>query len=105
MSNDAPNGVIDYLLVNLFDYYKTKEIKYVNLGLVPLAGIEKAQNITERVLKFAFENIKNFKHYRGLRDYKEKFSPEWSNKYLAYSSDFELVSLPAVLKDIGKMNR
>ena len=105
MSNDAPNGVIDYLLVNLFAYYKAKETKYVNLGLVPLAGIEKAQNITERVLKFAFENIKNFKHYRGLRDYKEKFSPEWSSKYLAYSSDFELVSLPAVLKDIGKMNR
>jgi len=104
MSNDAPNGVIDYLLVNLFTYFKSKGIRYVNLGLVPLAGIDKAQNITERVLKFAFENIKNFKHYRGLRDYKEKFCPIWSNKYLAYSSDFELVSLPAVLKDIGKMN-
>jgi Uncharacterized conserved protein len=104
MSDDAPNGVIDYLLVNLFTHFKEKGIRYVNLGLVPLAGIEKAENITERVLKFAYENIKNFNHYRGLREYKEKFCPEWSNKYIAYSSDFELVMLPNILKDIGRMD-
>lgn len=103
MSEAAPNGSIDFLLVNLFQYFRDKKIQYVNMGLAPMAGIERAENITERVLKFAYEKIRNFDHYRGLREYKDKFGPEWINKYIAYSNDLELVMLPAILKDVGKI--
>ena len=103
MSDEAPNGAIDFLLVNLFAYFKEKQIRYVNIGLAPMAGIEKAENISERVLKFAYEKIKNFDHYRGLREYKEKFNPNWENRYIAYSNDFELLMLPSILKEVSKV--
>ncbi len=39
----------------------------------------------------------SFSHYKGLREYKEKFDPVWYNKYLIYQHDYDLLKLPALL--------
>ena len=46
-------------------------------------------------MKYAYEKIKSFAHYKGLRDFKDKFSPEWKNEYLVYSHDFDLLQVPS----------
>jgi len=36
---DAPNGIMDYILVELFKYFKDIGIQYVNLGFAPMSGL------------------------------------------------------------------
>ena len=101
-TNDAPNGVMDFMLIELFNYFKQKNIRYVNLGFAPLSGIETPEDITERSMKFAYEKIKSFSHYKGLREYKEKFTPVWHDKYLIYEHDFDLLKIPSLLTKVIK---
>lgn len=99
---DAPNGVIDFILVELFKYLKEKGYTSVNIGFAPLSGLNDPKNLPERSLKFAYEKIKSFSHYKGLRDAKDKFSPVWHNKYLIYAQDYDLIQIPAVLSKVIK---
>ncbi|HXL58027.1 MAG TPA: phosphatidylglycerol lysyltransferase domain-containing protein, partial [Chitinophagaceae bacterium] len=99
-TNDAPGGCMDALIVELIKYAKDKGYQYVNFGLAPMSGIEIPDNTAERVVKFAYEKIKRFRNYQGLRDFKEKFVTRWLNKYLVYKNDFDLIQLPAVLNKV-----
>ena len=52
------------------------------------------------MVKFAYEKVKRFHHYQGLRDFKAKYASQWLNKYLVYDNDFDLVELPMVLNKV-----
>ncbi len=101
-TKDAPNGVIDFILVALFKYLKDTGCTSVNIGFAPLSGLMDPKNLPERSMKFAYEKIKSFSHYKGLRDAKDKFSPVWHNKYLVYDQDYDLIQVPAVLAKVIK---
>jgi phosphatidylglycerol lysyltransferase len=94
---DAPGGCMDALIIELVKYAKEKKLKWLNLGLVPMAGIEQPGNTAERLIRYAYEKIKRFRHYTGLREFKEKYATTWVNKYLVYENDFDLIQLPAAL--------
>ena len=94
---DAPGGCMDALIIELVKYAKEKKLKYLNLGLVPMAGIEQPGNTAERLIRYAYEKIKRFRHYTGLREFKEKYATSWVNKYLVYENDFDLIQLPTAL--------
>jgi len=97
---DAPGACMDALIIELISYGKAKGYQWLNLGLVPLSGITEPDSTAERVVKFAYEKIKRFQHYQGLRDFKEKYATQWLNKYLVYENDFDLVQLPAALNKV-----
>jgi phosphatidylglycerol lysyltransferase len=99
-TENAPNGVVDFLLVRMFDYFREKNIRYVNLGLAPFAGHEQNNTAVGRAINYAYEHIRQFSAYKGLRDYKEKFNPEWHNRYLVYSNVYDLIQIPVVLRGI-----
>ncbi len=101
-TNDAPNGVIDFIMVALFNYLKSAGFDAVNLGFAPLSGLASPENFPEHSMKFAYEKIRSFSHYKGLRAAKEKFSPVWSNKYLVYDHDYDLLQVPTVLAKVIK---
>ncbi len=101
-TKDAPNGALDYLLVELFNYAKTKQINFVNLGFAPLSGLNDPHTFPEKSMKFAYEKIKSFAQYKGLREYKDKFNPVWYNKYLIYQHDYDLLQIPSVLANVIK---
>jgi len=94
---DAPGGCMDALIIELVKYAKEKKLKYLNLGLVPMAGIAQPENTAERLIRYAYEKIKRFRHYTGLREFKAKYATIWLNKYLVYENDFDLIQLPAAL--------
>jgi phosphatidylglycerol lysyltransferase len=94
---DAPGGCMDALIIELVKYAREKKLKYLNLGLVPMAGIAQPENTAERLIRYAYEKIKRFRHYTGLREFKEKYATIWVNKYLVYENDFDLIQLPAAL--------
>lgn len=97
---DAPGAAMDALIVRLIEYAKAEGYAFLNFGMVPLSGIENPENTAEQVVKFAYERIKRFKNYQGLRDFKEKYATRWVNKYVVYENDFDLVQLPLVLNKV-----
>jgi phosphatidylglycerol lysyltransferase len=99
---DAPNGIMDYILIELFKHLKASGIKYVNLGFAPMSGLDDPHNFTEKSMKFAYDKIRSFSHYKGQRDYKEKFNPQWNDKFLIYSNDYDLLQVPGVLAKVIK---
>jgi phosphatidylglycerol lysyltransferase len=101
-TQDAPNGVMDFILIELFNYFKAQGVKFINLGFAPMSGMEDPQTFPERSMKFAYEKIKSFSHYKGLREYKEKFEPKWHNKYLIYQHDYDLLQVPRALSNVIK---
>jgi phosphatidylglycerol lysyltransferase len=101
-TSDAPNGIMDFILIELFNYLKKQNYSSVNLGLAPMSGLDDPHTFPEKSMKFAYEKIRAFSHYKGLRDFKEKFSPGWKNEYLIYSHDYDLLQIPSVLTNIIK---
>lgn len=100
-SSDAPHGVLDMLIVNTLLYLKEQGFQSVNLGLAPLSGVE-GINLTEKAVRYAYENLKAFGNFKGLRKYKEKFFPEWEQKYLIYSHNYHLIQLPNAIKRVSE---
>jgi len=99
---DAPNGIMDHILVEMFKYFKSIGVRYVNLGFAPMSGLNDPHNFTEKSMKFAYEKIRSFSHYKGQRDYKDKFNPKWNDKFLIYSNDYDLLQVPGVLTRVIK---
>ncbi|MBC8984386.1 lysylphosphatidylglycerol synthetase family protein [Pedobacter sp. N36a] len=101
-TSDAPNGIIDFIMVALFQHLKAEGFTKVNLGFAPMSGLIDPHNFPERSMKFAYEKIRSFSHYKGLRASKEKFAPEWQNRYLIYDHDYDLLQVPTVLTKVIK---
>ena len=98
----APPGCIDALLIELIHYARQQNLRYLNLGLVPLSGITQPENAAEQMMRFAYNKIKWFKRYKGLREFKEKYATQWLNKFLVYEDDFDLLQLPSALNKVMK---
>jgi phosphatidylglycerol lysyltransferase len=100
-ASDSPNGVLDLLLSKTLIYLKEQGFLRANLGLAPLSGLD-GENLAEKTIKYAYDNLKAFGHFKGLRKYKEKFYPAWEKKHLVYSYDFHLLQIPQALKRVSE---
>jgi phosphatidylglycerol lysyltransferase len=101
-TNDASGGVLDVIMVNMIEYFKGQNKLHLNLGMAPFSGIDQAKNFKERTIKFAYQNFKQFDHFKGLRFFKEKYAYLWKNKYLVYANDFDLLQIPSILEKVSK---
>lgn len=99
-TSEAPGGCMDALIIKMIEYAKENKLQYINLGLVPMTGITEPNSPAEQLVKFAGEKLKRFKHYHGLRDFKEKYATIWEDKFLVYETDYDLLQLPAALNKI-----
>jgi len=102
-ADDAPTGIVYYLLTEMFAHFREQGISKVNLGMVAFTSNSEAKNMAERSMKFALENLKTLNHFKGQYLFKDKFKPTWVKKYLAYDSDFDLIYFPAIFKAISKV--
>jgi phosphatidylglycerol lysyltransferase len=99
---DAPNGIMDYILVEMFKYFKANGTRFVNLGFAPMSGLDDPHNFTEKSMKFAYEKFRSFSQFKGQRDYKDKFNPKWHDKFLIFSNDYDLLQVPGILGKVIK---
>ena len=88
-------GQMDYLFVSLFDWAKSQGYATFNLGLSGLGGIGEhpSDPAIERALHYVYEHVNQFYNFKGLHEFKAKFDPSWSPRYLVYPG---VASLPAV---------
>jgi phosphatidylglycerol lysyltransferase len=101
-SPDAPQGVMDFLFIELMLWGQAEGYRCFNLGMAPLSGLEDRPLAPtwNRVSAFIYRHGEHFYNFQGLRQYKEKFAPDWEPRYLA--SPGGLV-LPRILADLASL--
>ncbi|QDT98525.1 bifunctional lysylphosphatidylglycerol flippase/synthetase MprF [Gimesia aquarii] len=104
---DAPPSVMEYLFIELMLWGRQQGYAWFNFGMAPLSGIQNRPlaPIWNRTADLIFRHGDHFYNFEGLRNYKEKFDPVWTPKYLASPGG---LALPQILTDvvtlIGKPN-
>lgn len=99
---DAPKGSMEALFIETMLWGKEQGYRWFNLGMAPLSGLE-ARNygpVWNRVGGYVFRHGEQFYNFQGLRLFKEKFSPVWSPRYLAYPGG---LVLPRILIHIASL--
>jgi phosphatidylglycerol lysyltransferase len=101
-SPTAPHGVMEYLFIQLMLWGKRERYRWFNLGMAPFSGFEdrSLSPLWDRLGAFVYSHGEHFYNLRGLRQYKEKFDPEWRPKYLASPGG---LALPRILANIASL--
>jgi phosphatidylglycerol lysyltransferase len=70
--------------------------------MAPLSGLSAspAASWWMRIGRFVYRHGGSVYNFRGLRAFKEKFSPEWQPRYLAYPGG---AALPRILTDVSAL--
>ncbi|MCC6545436.1 MAG: bifunctional lysylphosphatidylglycerol flippase/synthetase MprF, partial [Nitrospirae bacterium] len=99
---DAPNGLMDYLFIEIMLWGKNEGYHWFNLGMAPLSGLEAhaLAPLWNKLGSFVFRYGEHFYNFQGLREYKDKFDPEWEPKYLASPGG---LALPRILANLATL--
>jgi phosphatidylglycerol lysyltransferase len=91
---ESEPGTMEFLFVSLFFWARQQGYATFNLGLSALAyvGESPGDPALDRALHFIYEHISRFYNFKGLHDFKEKFHPRWSPRYLIYSGAANLMA-------------
>lgn len=97
---ESPAGLMDYLFIQLMLWGRAQGYIGFNLGMAPLAGLQNRSfaPLWNRFGALVFGRGEAFYNFRGLHQYKDKFSPEWEARYLALPNG--IMVLPRVLADL-----
>jgi phosphatidylglycerol lysyltransferase len=98
----GPEGLMDYLFVKLMLWGRQEGYQWFNLGMAPLSGLENRAlaPLWSKAGALIFRYGEHFYNFQGLRQYKEKFGPEWRPKYLVCRGG---LALPRVLTNIATL--
>ena len=99
---DAPEEVMEALLVHLMVWGQRQGYRWFSLGMAPLSGFEQSPvaPFWNRLGSFLYKHGEAFYHFQGLRAFKQKFHPQWEPRYLAYPGGFRL---PIILADVSAL--
>jgi phosphatidylglycerol lysyltransferase len=97
---EAPHGIMEYLFLQIMLWGKADGYRWFNLGMAPLSGFETRSlaPVWSRLGGFVYRYGEHFYNFKGIRNYKEKFTPVWHPKYLACPGG---ISLPRTLADVS----
>ena len=99
---DAPPGIMEYLFLQLILWGQGEGYRWFNLGMSPLSGLQDRTlaPLWNRLGALLFRHSEHFYNFQGIRQYKEKFSPEWTPKYLASPGG---LALPRILANVATL--
>jgi phosphatidylglycerol lysyltransferase len=101
-STAAPPGVMEYLFLKLILWGQGQGYRWCNLGMAPLAGLESRAlaPLWHRLGALAYLYGEPFYNFQGLRQFKQKFDPEWQPKYLVCPGG---LLVPRVLANVASL--
>ena len=76
---------------------RARGVPRLSLGLAPLSGLSDGGSGAERAVHFLYEHLNRFYSFQGVRQFKEKFRPEWEPRYLIYPGVTELPRIGVAL--------
>ena len=97
---EIENGTMDFLFIAFFLWAKERGYASFNLGLSALSGVGEKPNdpAVERALRYIYGHVNQFYNFKGLHEFKEKFHPEWSPRYLVYPGPASLLGVALTLQ-------
>ncbi len=90
---NAPKGVMEGLIFNIFNILKNEEYEYWSLGEVPFIIYDSPILTKEFMLNYAGRKLIFAYNYLGLYNFKNKFNPVWEETYLCGKPNLNLSSL------------
>lgn len=83
---EVPSGAMDFLFGKLLLMLHGEGFKYFSLSLAALSGVgdEPGASVEEKAVHLIYEHLNRFFSYKGLRAYKDKFDPEWQDRFLIH---------------------
>lgn len=83
--DDAPSGLMDFLFTELMLHFKEEGYREFSLGNAPLSGLDarRGAKLSTRLGAFVYRHGRQFYNFEGLRNFKEKFDPDWRPVYIA----------------------
>lgn len=99
---NCPDGTMDYLFTELMLWGRQEGYRWFNLGMAPLAGLKEhtLAPFWARAGAMIFRHGEHFYNFQGLRQYKDKFGPQWQPKYLACRGG---LALPRILTNVAAL--
>ena len=96
---DSPHGTMDVLFIHIFKWLKENGYRSCSLGMAPLSnvGTHKDAFISEKLMRLAFNHGNSIYNFKGLRDFKRKFTDKWEPKYLVYKKTCLITLLQLML--------
>lgn len=87
---NCPHGTMDFLFLSIFQWCKEQGYDWCSLGMSPLANVGTGNQVSvyEKLARVVFEHGHRVYKFKGLHEYKNKFSPQWESRYLAYNKTF-----------------
>jgi phosphatidylglycerol lysyltransferase len=82
---NCQKGVMDFLFSELMLWGKAENYQWFSMGLAPLAGLEQfpLAPLWHKIGATIFDIGDQFYNFKGLQEYKAKYTPDWESKYLA----------------------
>lgn len=101
---DAPNGVMDFLIVKLIERNRAAGFETMSLGMVPMNGFSESERASpeERLIHDSFQRLGFVFSFKGLRAYKAKFATGWEPRYVIYRTELDLPRLGVAFARISE---
>lgn len=88
-STQAPNGIMQKIMYEAFQVFKSEGYQYGSMGLAPLVNVVeegKEAKPAEMLLEYVYENLNNVYGFKNLYRAKEAYSPNsWEPGYFIWS--------------------
>ena len=93
------SGAMEFMFIELIEHYQKSGAQEFSLSLAPLAGIQarKGTRLWNRFGAIMYRHGRSFYNFEGLRNFKQKFQPEWQPRFIAVPPD---VSPLSALRDV-----
>lgn len=93
-------SIMEMLFLSIIDWGKENGYGYFDLGIAPLSNVgnKPYSGRKEKLVHLAYQYGNRIYGFIGLRQFKQKFHPEWKNVYIAYKDNH---LLPQILVDIS----
>lgn len=103
---EAPNGIIDYLIVKLLESLKNKGYERFNLGMAPMSGFRENDeaSIEEKTIYYFSKRMNFLFSFAGLRLHKSKFASYWEPRYTIYKNPLDLPKLAIAIGNLTELN-
>jgi phosphatidylglycerol lysyltransferase len=101
-SPGAPPGMMDFLFLKLMLWGQETGYAKFNLGMAPMSGLENRTlaPLWSKAGALVYRFGEHFYNFRGLRQYKEKFDPDWEPRYIATPGG---LALPRILANVASL--
>ena len=91
--DDAPSGLMNYLFTDLILHLKKEGFSEFSLGMAPLSGLatRRGSRWTMKLGALVFRHGGHFYNFDGLRNFKDKFDPDWQPRFLIASPKANII--------------